>query len=68
MLAVAHCYAGYQFGHFAGQLGDGRAILLGEVCCPPFVSLDPIFFLNISAICFFFRCFMTGAHGRGKAV
>jgi hypothetical protein len=24
-------YAGHQFGQFAGQLGDGRAILLGEV-------------------------------------
>eukprot|EP00906_Rhabdomonas_costata_P028434 RCo040279 len=28
---AAHCYAGYQFGTFAGQLGDGRAHLLGEV-------------------------------------
>ncbi|KAJ3368899.1 hypothetical protein GGF31_006034 [Allomyces arbusculus] len=26
----AHCYAGFQFGSFAGQLGDGRAISLGE--------------------------------------
>ncbi|KAI9138221.1 hypothetical protein BKA69DRAFT_1031634 [Paraphysoderma sedebokerense] len=26
----SHCYAGHQFGHFAGQLGDGRAISLGE--------------------------------------
>ena len=25
------CYAGHQFGHWAGQLGDGRAIVLGEV-------------------------------------
>lgn len=24
-------YAGHQFGNFAGQLGDGRAIVLGEV-------------------------------------
>ncbi|MGA7595231.1 MAG: YdiU family protein [Gallionella sp.] len=24
-------YAGHQFGHFVAQLGDGRAILLGEV-------------------------------------
>jgi uncharacterized protein YdiU (UPF0061 family) len=31
---VAHCYAGYQFGSFAGQLGDGAAILLGEVRTP----------------------------------
>lgn len=28
---VAHCYCGYQFGNFAGQLGDGAAIYLGEV-------------------------------------
>ena len=28
---VALTYAGHQFGHFVPQLGDGRAILLGEV-------------------------------------
>jgi uncharacterized protein YdiU (UPF0061 family) len=28
---IALAYAGHQFGHFAGQLGDGRAVLLGEV-------------------------------------
>jgi uncharacterized protein YdiU (UPF0061 family) len=28
--ALASVYAGHQFGHWAGQLGDGRAILLGE--------------------------------------
>ena len=27
----AMCYAGHQFGHWAGQLGDGRAINLFEV-------------------------------------
>lgn len=27
----AACYGGHQFGHWAGQLGDGRAINLGEV-------------------------------------
>ncbi len=27
-------YAGHQFGNFAGQLGDGRAIALGEVATP----------------------------------
>ena len=27
----AICYGGHQFGHWAGQLGDGRAINLGEV-------------------------------------
>jgi uncharacterized protein YdiU (UPF0061 family) len=24
-------YSGHQFGHFAGTLGDGRAVLLGEI-------------------------------------
>jgi uncharacterized protein YdiU (UPF0061 family) len=28
---LAMAYAGHQFGHFTAQLGDGRAILLGEV-------------------------------------
>jgi serine/tyrosine/threonine adenylyltransferase len=28
---LAMLYAGHQFGHFVSQLGDGRAILLGEV-------------------------------------
>jgi uncharacterized protein YdiU (UPF0061 family) len=28
---LAQLYAGHQFGNWAGQLGDGRAILLGEV-------------------------------------
>ncbi len=27
----AMCYGGHQFGHWAGQLGDGRAILLGDI-------------------------------------
>lgn len=27
----AACYGGHQFGHWAGQLGDGRALTLGEV-------------------------------------
>jgi uncharacterized protein YdiU (UPF0061 family) len=27
----AQCYGGHQFGSWAGQLGDGRAICLGEV-------------------------------------
>jgi uncharacterized protein YdiU (UPF0061 family) len=27
----AACYGGHQFGNWAGQLGDGRAITLGEV-------------------------------------
>ena len=31
---IALTYAGHQFGHFVGQLGDGRAVLLGEVNTP----------------------------------
>ena len=31
MRPYAACYGGHQFGHWAGQLGDGRAITLGEL-------------------------------------
>lgn len=31
---LAAIYAGHQFGHYVPQLGDGRAILLGEVAHP----------------------------------
>ncbi len=31
---LAMAYAGHQFGHFVPQLGDGRALLLGEVVTP----------------------------------
>ncbi|ATG92103.1 protein adenylyltransferase SelO [Methylomonas koyamae] len=34
MQPFAMCYGGHQFGHWAGQLGDGRAINLGEAVCP----------------------------------
>lgn len=34
MQPFAMCYGGHQFGHWAGQLGDGRAINLGEVVGP----------------------------------
>ncbi|CAA0813249.1 Unknown protein [Striga hermonthica] len=30
-MPYAQCYGGHQFGMWAGQLGDGRAITLGEV-------------------------------------
>lgn len=30
-IPIAMAYAGHQFGHFVPQLGDGRAILLGEL-------------------------------------
>ena len=31
MVPYATCYGGHQFGNWAGQLGDGRAINLGEI-------------------------------------
>jgi uncharacterized protein YdiU (UPF0061 family) len=31
MEAASACYGGHQFGNWAGQLGDGRAITLGEL-------------------------------------
>jgi serine/tyrosine/threonine adenylyltransferase len=34
MASYATAYGGHQFGNWAGQLGDGRAILLGEVVAP----------------------------------
>ena len=34
MQPYAARYGGHQFGQWAGQLGDGRAITLGEVLCP----------------------------------
>ena len=34
MYPYAACYAGHQFGQWAGQLGDGRAITLGEWKAP----------------------------------
>ncbi|XNY99745.1 protein adenylyltransferase SelO [Micrococcus luteus] len=32
---VAQAYAGHQFGHYSPVLGDGRALLLGELPAPP---------------------------------
>ncbi len=34
MAPFAACYGGHQFGNWAGQLGDGRAINLGEIVNP----------------------------------
>jgi uncharacterized protein YdiU (UPF0061 family) len=34
MRPLASVYSGHQFGQWAGQLGDGRALLLGEVDTP----------------------------------
>ncbi len=40
MEPVAALYGGHQFGVWAGQLGDGRAILLGEVAQPQPIELQ----------------------------
>ncbi len=40
-LAVATVYSGHQFGVWAGQLGDGRALLLGLTDPLPGASLGP---------------------------
>lgn len=37
---IALTYAGHQFGHFNPQLGDGRALLLGEVIAPGGARFD----------------------------
>lgn len=34
MVPFAACYGGHQFGHWADQLGDGRALVLGEIRAP----------------------------------
>jgi len=34
MKPIAACYGGHQFGQWAGQLGDGRAIVLGDLAAP----------------------------------
>lgn len=37
---LAMAYAGHQFGHFVPQLGDGRALLLGEFLGPDSARYD----------------------------
>ena len=37
---LAMAYAGHQFGHFVPQLGDGRALLLGEIRRPDGARVD----------------------------
>lgn len=37
---LAMAYAGHQFGNFVPQLGDGRAMLLGEIVAPDGVRYD----------------------------
>lgn len=38
--SIALAYAGHQFGHFSPQLGDGRALLLGEIVAPDGARFD----------------------------
>ncbi len=40
MQPYAACYGGHQFGTWAGQLGDGRAITLGEITGPDGSALE----------------------------
>ncbi|THD53989.1 YdiU family protein [Enterobacteriaceae bacterium ML5] len=40
MLPLAQVYSGHQFGQWAGQLGDGRGILLGEQVLPDGKRVD----------------------------
>ena len=40
-LPLASVYSGHQFGVWAGQLGDGRAIMLGEIDTPAGRAGDP---------------------------
>lgn len=40
---VAQAYAGHQFGHFSPRLGDGRALLLGEIAHPCLGRFDIAF-------------------------
>lgn len=37
---IAQAYAGHQFGGFVPQLGDGRAVLLGEIVTPDGARFD----------------------------
>lgn len=71
---AAHCYAGHQFGHFSGQLGDGAAIYLGEVtlfqwtafnsrqiCVPP---CHAVLLTCIVLVCLCFPCANSCRHIR----
>ena len=39
-IPIAQAYAGHQFGNFVPSLGDGRAILLGEIISPKGLRFD----------------------------
>ena len=47
MEPYATVYGGHQFGNWAGQLGDGRAILLGEVIAPPLGGVEQRYELQL---------------------
>ncbi len=47
METYATAYGGHQFGNWAGQLGDGRAILLGEVIAPPLAGVEQRYELQL---------------------
>ncbi|MCT2006385.1 protein adenylyltransferase SelO family protein [Micrococcus lylae] len=43
---VAQAYAGHQFGHYSPVLGDGRALLLGEIPATPSTPATPSAFVR----------------------
>ncbi|WBU65161.1 protein adenylyltransferase SelO [Paracoccus aerodenitrificans] len=38
--SIAQAYAGHQFGHLSPQLGDGRAVMIGEIVAPDGARFD----------------------------
>ena len=38
--SIAQAYAGHQFGNLSPQLGDGRAVLIGEIVAPDGTRFD----------------------------
>ena len=43
---AASVYSGHQFGHWAGQLGDGRALSLGELHTPSNIEVN----INVASV------------------
>jgi len=59
---AAHCYCGYQYGTFSGQLGDGAALTLGELQLSSGGSLElSLKGTGINAVT---RWWYTGLNGR----
>ena len=44
---LAMAYAGHQFGNFVPQLGDGRALLLGDMTGPEELGTGHVFMLMV---------------------